>query len=198
MERVKFLRLVGVFTLVLSIAVLFPTACSRDGHGHGNLIIDVKELGNGNTISGVLVRINDSSKRTNEEGLVVFKDVPLGRHTVTAEKYGFLPREELINLQESTRHSIELERSSSHPPDPPDETIEGVNVEYYDMLNIYTLTMETTPHVFRATADERLMHYEGDGYYSLATTAFSKGDEVEILVFDRYGDVLQSKLLLLE
>lgn len=72
-------------------------------------------------------------------------------------------------------------------------TIEEVRFNYLQLLDIYTLEVKVASQVFSVKANRKNMHYEGDNWFSLATTTLKKGSTVKIETYDRYGNLLESK-----
>ncbi|WP_077214972.1 putative Ig domain-containing protein [Bacillus dakarensis] len=72
--------------------------------------------------------------------------------------------------------------------------IHNINVGYFEMLNVHTIVVETTSDVYAMTVNDIQAHYEGNNQYSLASSTFEEGTAVTIKLFDKYGNVLETKV----
>lgn len=71
--------------------------------------------------------------------------------------------------------------------------LKNTSFGYFQMLNIYTVIVEVNPEVYSVTINGIPAHYEGAGQYSLASAAFTKGNPVIIQLYDKYGNLLETK-----
>lgn len=71
--------------------------------------------------------------------------------------------------------------------------INHVATGHLQMLNIHTLVVDVSEQVFAATVNDKIMHYEGNNRFSLATTTLKSGSACCLKVFDRYGNLLESR-----
>lgn len=79
-----------------------------------------------------------------------------------------------------------------------DNYINKVTVGYYQQLNVYTIVVDTTEDVYAMTVNNIQAHYEGNNQYSLASTSFKAGSSATIRLYDKYGNLLETKSQLLK
>jgi len=75
----------------------------------------------GNPIEGASVTLNTFSGTTDENGGVIFEDVPEGEYTLTVEKEGYEKYEEKVKIEENV--SIDVTLVKVKPPAIPKELL---------------------------------------------------------------------------
>ena len=78
--------------------------------------------------------------------------------------------------------------------------IKNIKIGYFQLLNahIHTIVVDTTPDVYTVTVDNIPTHYEGNDQFSLASASFGAGSSVTIRLYDKYGNLLETKVQKLE
>ena len=78
--------------------------------------------------------------------------------------------------------------------------IKNIKIGYFQLLNahIHTIIVDTTPDVYTITVDNIPTHYEGNDQFSLASASFKAGSSVTIRLYDKYGNLLETKVQKLE
>lgn len=68
-----------------------------------------------------------------------------------------------------------------------------VGVEYLNFLNIHTIIVSVNSSVTMVTLNDIDMHYEGNNEFGLVTSSFNEGTTAVIRLFDKYGNLLETK-----
>lgn len=76
--------------------------------------------------------------------------------------------------------------------------INSITVGFFEMLNIHTIVVDTTADVYTVTVNNLPAHYEGNDQFSLASTTFTEGVNATIRLYDKYGNLLETKVQKLE
>ena len=76
--------------------------------------------------------------------------------------------------------------------------IQNIKVGYFEMLNVHTIVVDTTPDVYAVTVNNIPAHYEGNDQFSLASASFKAGSSVTLRLYDKYGNLLETKVQKLE
>lgn len=76
--------------------------------------------------------------------------------------------------------------------------INKITVGYYQQLNVHTIVVDTTADVYVMTVNNMTAHYEGNDQFSLASTSFRAGSSVTIRLYDKYGNLLETRTQKLE
>lgn len=71
--------------------------------------------------------------------------------------------------------------------------IDGIRVSYFEFLNLHTIVMDVSSDVYKVTINGISTHYEGSNQFSLGSSSFTKGSSVTIVLYDKYGNVLETK-----
>ncbi|OKL37642.1 putative Ig domain-containing protein [Domibacillus mangrovi] len=71
--------------------------------------------------------------------------------------------------------------------------IKNVTVGYFQLLNIHTIVVDTTADVYAVTVNNMATHYEGSNQFSLASSLFKGGSYATIRLYDKYGNILETK-----
>lgn len=71
--------------------------------------------------------------------------------------------------------------------------INGIQVSYFEFLNLHTIKMGVTSEVYKVTVNGINAHYEGNDKFSIASSSFTKGSNVTIVLYDKYGNTLETK-----
>lgn len=71
--------------------------------------------------------------------------------------------------------------------------IKNIAVGFFEMLNVYTVVVDTTADVYAMTVNNIPAHYEGNNQFSLASASFTAGSSVTIRLYDKYGNLLETK-----
>ena len=66
-------------------------------------------------------------------------------------------------------------------------------INYFGLLNIHSILLEVSDEVFAVKIDGMDMLYEGDNRFGRNTSLLSEGSKVEVIMYDRFGNVLQTK-----
>lgn len=73
--------------------------------------------------------------------------------------------------------------------------INNIDVRYTQFMNIHTIVLNVAPSVYRITIDNLpVNNYDGNNQFSYVTTSFAKDSTVVIRLYDRYGNLLETKL----
>lgn len=72
--------------------------------------------------------------------------------------------------------------------------INKINVGYFQILNFHTITIDVIPEVYIVKVNGLNAHYEGDNQFSLASSSLTSGSSVTIMVYDKYGNILETKM----
>lgn len=74
------------------------------------------------------------------------------------------------------------------------EYIHNIVVRYTPFMNIHTIVMNVAPSVYSITIDNLPVNsYDGNNQFSYVTTSFAQGSTVVIRLYDRYGNLLETK-----
>ena len=78
--------------------------------------------------------------------------------------------------------------------------IKNIEIGYSKLLNtpIHTIIVDTTSDVYTMTVDHIPTHYEGKDQFSLASASFETGSSVTLRLYDKYGNLLETKVQKLE
>ena len=76
--------------------------------------------------------------------------------------------------------------------------INNIKIGYFEMLNVHTIIVDTTPDVYAVTMNNIRAHYEGNDQFSLASASFKTGSSVTLRLYDKYGNLLETKVQKLE
>ena len=76
--------------------------------------------------------------------------------------------------------------------------ISHIQIGYVQFLNVFTIVLDTTPEVYTVTVNDISAHYEGNGQFSLASASFEAGTDVTLRLYDKYGNLLETKAQKLE
>ena len=76
--------------------------------------------------------------------------------------------------------------------------IHNIKIGYFEMLNVHTIVVDTTPDVYTVTVNDIPAHYEGNDQFSLASASFKAGSSVTLRLYDKYGNLLETKVQKLE
>lgn len=71
--------------------------------------------------------------------------------------------------------------------------INDIQVSYFEFLNLHTIKMDVSSEVYKVTINRITAHYEGSDKFSLGSSSFGKGSNVTIVLYDKYGNVLETK-----
>ena len=71
--------------------------------------------------------------------------------------------------------------------------IYNINVRYTQFMNIHTIVLNVAPSVYSITINNVAVNYDGNNQFSLVTTSFAKDSTVVIRLYDRYGNMLETK-----
>ncbi|WP_153730448.1 putative Ig domain-containing protein [Sporosarcina obsidiansis] len=72
--------------------------------------------------------------------------------------------------------------------------LNSVKISYVQFLNLHTIQLNVSSDVYKVTInDVHNMHYEGQNKFSLGSSSFSAGSTVVIRMYDKYGNILQTK-----
>lgn len=71
--------------------------------------------------------------------------------------------------------------------------IDHIKVSYFEFLNLHTIILNVSPEVYKVTVNGISMHYEGNDEFSLGSSSFGKGAYVTIVLYDKYGNTLETK-----
>lgn len=75
-----------------------------------------------------------------------------------------------------------------------EDYIKNITDKYVPVLNLYAIIIDTTTDVYAVTVNNKLTLYEGDNQFSLASTTFTAGSSVKLCVYDKYGNLLETKV----
>lgn len=64
-----------------------------------------------------------------------------------------------------------------------------------DILGIHTIELTASDETHAVEVADKLMHYEGEGKFSLATTTLTGGEEVELIAYNQFGVVIDVQVL---
>lgn len=74
------------------------------------------------------------------------------------------------------------------------EYLKSVEIDYMAFLNIHTIKMNVAPSVYSITIDNMLVNsYDGNNQFSYVTNSFTKDSTVIIRLYDRFGNILETK-----
>lgn len=71
--------------------------------------------------------------------------------------------------------------------------INDIKVDYFQMLNFYTVTLGVGPDVYAVTINNITANYKGNNEFSLGSNTFTGGSYITIRLFDKYGNLLETK-----
>lgn len=69
----------------------------------------------------------------------------------------------------------------------------NIAVNYFEFLNLHTVVIDVSPEVYDVTINGLPTHYEGNDRFSLGSSRFTKGSSVTIRLYDKYGNLLETK-----
>ncbi|WP_100401550.1 putative Ig domain-containing protein [Bacillus sp. FJAT-42315] len=72
--------------------------------------------------------------------------------------------------------------------------VQNITVEHFELLSLHTITVQATNQVYTAKVDNNMMHYEGDNRFSLVSADYPKGATVTLRLYDKYGNLLETKV----
>lgn len=72
--------------------------------------------------------------------------------------------------------------------------INHINVGYFQILNFHTITIDVNSEVYIVNVNGLNAHYEGDNQFSLASSSLTSGATVPVKVYDKYGNLLETKM----
>lgn len=75
--------------------------------------------------------------------------------------------------------------------------IYNTKIGYTQFLNIHTIVLNVAPSVYNITINNVAANYDGNNQFSLVTTSFTKDATVVIRLYDRFGNILETKQQLL-
>ena len=75
-----------------------------------------------------------------------------------------------------------------------DNYLENIDEGYFDLLNIHTLTLQVKPDVYAVTINNQDALYDGNNQFSIVNSTFTSGSNVTIRLFDKYGNILETKV----
>lgn len=75
-----------------------------------------------------------------------------------------------------------------------EDYIKKITDGYFQMLNVHTIVIDTTADVYSMTVNNISTHYEGNNQFSLASTTFTEGSSVKLCLYDKYGNLLETKV----
>ena len=71
--------------------------------------------------------------------------------------------------------------------------IYNTKIGYTPFLNIHTIELNVSPSVYNVTINNLAANYDGNNAFSLITTSFVKDTTVVIRLYDRFGNILETK-----
>ncbi|BAK17757.1 hypothetical protein SSIL_3334 [Solibacillus silvestris StLB046] len=72
--------------------------------------------------------------------------------------------------------------------------IHNIDVNYTQFMNIHTIVLNVAPSVYSITINDLpVNNYDGNNQFSYVTTSFTKGSKIIIRLYDRYGNLLETK-----
>ncbi len=72
--------------------------------------------------------------------------------------------------------------------------VNTIQVNYFEFLNLHTIIVDVSSEVYKVTIGGISAHYEGNNQFSLGSSSFTKGSNVTILLYDKYGNLLETKV----
>lgn len=71
--------------------------------------------------------------------------------------------------------------------------LNDVKINYVAFLNLHTIIINVSPDVYRATVNDTIMLFEGQNEFSIGSTSFVNGSNVDIRLYDKFGNLLETK-----
>lgn len=71
-------------------------------------------------------------------------------------------------------------------------------IEYYQFLNIHAILLKVSQEVFGIKLNDMEMYYEGDNWFGRNTSVLKAGTQVDVVLYDRYGNVLEKTQITVE
>lgn len=72
-----------------------------------------------------------------------------------------------------------------------------ISIGFIQFLNVHTVTVDVTSKVYSVTVNNVEAVYEGKNRFSIANSGFKTGSTVTIKLFDKFGNLLETKMQIL-